>query len=146
MELVSPVGKAVHTGTYNAHLIPIMAGLAFLETAADPGFYPRLLGLSDRLCRGLRRAFAEAKLPVRVQWVGARFAMYFGLDPNAEVTRYRQAAALDWEMMSAFCREMHERGVYVNPAWHHGLSAVHTEDLVDEVVEKAAAAARVVAG
>ncbi len=146
MSQVSPVGKAIHTGTYNAHLIPVLAALAFLEAASAPGFYDQLLGLHSRLYAGLRRAFDEAKLPVRVQGVGARFAMYFGLDPRVEVTRYRQAAVLDWDMMSAFCREMYARGVYVNPAWHHGLSCLHTEALVDEVCEKAAQSARAVAG
>lgn len=144
MSLVSPVGKAVHTGTYNAHLIPILAALAFLEVASAPGFYEHLLGLSDRLYSGLQRAFDDAGLPVRVQGVGARFALYFGLDPKVEVTRYRQAAKHDWSSMSAFCREMYDRGVYVNPAWHHGLSAVHTESQVDEVVEKAAESARAI--
>ena len=48
-------------------------------------------------------------------------------------------------MMSAFCREMHPRGVYVNPAWHHGLCAMHTEALVDEVIELAAQSAGAVA-
>ena len=145
MSLVSPVGKAVHTGTYNAHLVPVLAALAFLDTASAPGFYDHLLALSERLCMGLQRAFDYARLPVRVQWVGARFALYFGFDPRVEVTRYRQASALDWGMMSAFCREMYARGVYVNPAWHHGLSALHDEALVDEVVEKAADSARAVA-
>ena len=146
MSQVSPIGRAIHTGTYNAHLIPVLAALAFLDTASGPGFYDHLLGLSDRLGAGLQRAFDEARLPVRVQAVGARFAMYFGLDPKVEVSRYRQAAALDWDMMSAFCREMYSRGVYVNPAWHHGLSSLHTEALVDEVVEKAAESASAVVG
>lgn len=144
MSIVAPLGRAVHTGTYNAHLVPILAAHAFLDTIGEPAFYDRLLGLSDRLHAGLRRAFAEASLPVRVQGVGARFGMYFGLDPNVEVTRYRQAARLDKILMNAFCREMYQRGVYVNPAWHHGLSSAFTEAHVDRVVETAAEAARAV--
>jgi len=144
MSVVSPLGPAIHTGTYNAHLIPMLAAHAFLDTIAEKDFWPRLLGLHERLFAGLRRAFADAGLPVRVQGVGARFGMYFGVDPDVEVTRYRQAARLDKATMNAFCREMHERGVYVNPAWHHGISAMHTEALVDQVVEIAAESARAV--
>ena len=144
MSVVAPLGKAVHTGTYNAHLIQMLAAHAFLDTIAEPGFFERLLGLHERLYAGLRAAFAAAGLPVRVQGVGARFAMYFGLDPDVEVTGYRQAAGWDRDLLNAFCREMHARGVYVNPAWHHGLSAMHSEALVDRVVAAAADSARAV--
>jgi glutamate-1-semialdehyde 2,1-aminomutase len=146
MSVLTPVGKAAHTGTYNAHLIPILAAHAFLDTIAEPGFWEHLLGVSDRLYLGLQRAFDGAGLPVRVQGVGARCGLYFGLDPKTEVTRYRQAARFDRTMLNLFCREMHQRGVYVNPAWHHGISAMHTDALVDQVVEAAAESARAVVG
>lgn len=147
MSVVSPVGPAVHTGTYNAHLIPILAAHAFLDTIARDGFYSHLLGLHERLYAGLRQAFREAKLPVRVQGVGARCGLYFSLPANEEVTHYRQAARQDKDVLNAFCREMFRRGVYVNSAWHHGLSALHTEEIVDRVIELAAESARaIVAG
>jgi len=137
MSLVAPLGRAVHTGTYNAHLVPILAAHAFLDAIAEDGFYGRLIGQHERLEGGLRRAFGEAGLPVRVQGVGARFGMHFGSDPDEEITGWRQAAKLDWGAMDAFCREMDRRGVYVNPAWHHGISAMHDEETVDRVVEAA---------
>src|SRR5262249_28309942 len=121
MAVVSPLGKVVHTGTYNAYLILILAAHAFLDPLAPGDFFPRLPGLHQRLYAGLQEAFDAAGLPVRVQGIGARFGMYFGLDPKTEVTRYRQAARFDRKMLNAFCREMHQRGIYVNPAWHHGL-------------------------
>ena len=144
MSVVSPLGGAVHTGTYNAHLIPILAAHAFLDTIAEEGFWEHLLGIHQRLYTGLQRAFDEAELPVRVQGVGARFGLFFGLDPRIEVTSYRQGARLDKTMMNQFCLEMYQRGMYVNPAWHHGLTAMHTEALVDEIVEAAAESARAV--
>ena len=48
-------GRAVHSGTYNAHLVPILAGLAFLDQATDPDFYPRLPRSEDVLLPGARR-------------------------------------------------------------------------------------------
>lgn len=142
MSVVSPLGPAVHTGTYNAHLIPVLAAHAFLDVIVEPEFYPNLLDLHQRLYTGLREAFAQARLPVRVQGIGARFGMYFGLDPQVEVTSYRQAARFDRHLLNDFCREMFDRGVYVNPAWHHGLCAMHTPELVDRVVSAAAESAR----
>ena len=145
MECVSPVGSAVHTGTYNAHLIPILAAHAFLDTIAEAGFYEALLRRHDRLVHGLRAAFAEAGLPVRVQGVGARFGMFFAVDPHEEVRSFRQAARHDTRLLNLFCREMDERGVYCAPAWHHGLCAAHNDELVDQVLEAAAQSAREVA-
>jgi len=137
MSVVSPLGPAVHTGTYNANLPAIMAAHAFLDTIAKDGFYAHLLGLHERLYDGLRAAFAAAGLAVRVQGVGARFGLYFGLDPAEQVRHYRQAARQDRGLLHAFCRQMHERGIYVAPTWHHGLGALHTDELVDRIVQLA---------
>jgi glutamate-1-semialdehyde 2,1-aminomutase len=145
MQVVTPLGGAAHTGTYNAHLIPVLAAHAFLDAIEDEGFWEHLLGLHARLYAGLDRALRRAGLPVRVQGVGARFGLYFGLDPDRPVTTYRQAVGLDRRMMDAFGRAMLERGVYFNPAWHHGISALHSEALVDEICAAAEASGRAVA-
>jgi glutamate-1-semialdehyde 2,1-aminomutase len=145
MAVVTPLGSAAHTGTYNAHLIPVMAAHAFLDESEREGFWEELLALHERLYAGLDRAFRRAGLPVRVQGVGARFGLYFGLDPDRPVVTYRQATGLDRRMMDAFGREMIERGVYFNPAWHHGISAMHTPTLVDEICQAAEASGRAVA-
>ena len=145
MGVVTPLGPAAHTGTYNAHLIPVLAAHAFLDAIEEEGFWEHLLGLHARLYAGLEVAFRRAGLPVRVQGIGARFGLYFGLGPDRPVGTYRRAAGLDRRMMDAFGREMLARGVYFNPAWHHGISALHTEALVDEICAAAEASGRAVA-
>jgi glutamate-1-semialdehyde 2,1-aminomutase len=142
MRVLSPLGPAVHTGTYNAHLVPVLASLAFLETIAVNGFFEALIALHDRLVAGLRIAFAGAGLAVRVQGVGARFGMYFGLPADEEVWTYSQASRHDRRQFQVFCRLMHERGVYCAPTWHHGVSASHSEAQVDMLIEAAAESAR----
>jgi glutamate-1-semialdehyde 2,1-aminomutase len=145
MQTLSPVGPAVHTGTYSANLVPVLASLAFLEVIAKDGFFKDLIGVHDRLIAGLRAAFAEAGLAVRVQGVGARFGMYFGLPPDEEVWSYGQASRHDQTQFQQFCRLMHGRRVYCAPAWHHGVSASHTVEQVDAITEAAAASARRIA-
>lgn len=144
MSVLSPTGPAIHTGTYNAHLIPIRAGLAFLDIISDAGFYPEILGLSNLLHGELRKAFASAGLPVRVQGLGSRFAMYFGLDPNVEVTRYRHAASYDRGLHRAWAKEMVTRGVYTTPVWHHGISGAHSVGDISDIASRAFDAARAV--
>lgn len=142
MSVVAPLGPAVHTGTYNAHLLQMLAAHAFLDVIADPAFFPGLIAQHETLYTGLRQAFASAGLPVRVQGIGARFALYFGLDPLEPVTSYRQAAAMDRALLNRFCREMVRRGVYVTPTWHHGIGLAHEPGLIERIVAAAADSAR----
>ena len=144
MEAVSPVGKAVHSGTYNAHLTAIAAALAFLDEIAAPGFYPGLLATGERLYAGLREVFARRGLPVWVQGVGCRFGLLFGLD--AAPQDYRQAAARDRATERRFLRACVERGLYLHPGSpHHGYTAAHTAGDIDEMLQIADDAARAVA-
>lgn len=141
MDSIAPTGPAVHTGTYNAHLIPILATGAFLELAAEPTFWTDLAALGDHFYPRLQAAFDRAGLPVLVQAQGARFSLLFGLE--SAPTSYREAIAVDRELERLFYAAALERGVYMHFAWHHGFSAVHTIADLDgalEALEDAAAA------
>ncbi|HLE45172.1 MAG TPA: aspartate aminotransferase family protein [Methylomirabilota bacterium] len=143
MAAVAPVGRAVHSGTFNAHLIPILAANAFLDEIAKPGFWTHLAELDSALYSGMREAFKRAGLPVWLQALGARFSLHFGLD--AEPTSYRQAARFDHELARRFYAAAIEEGVYLHYGWHHGLSVMHTAADIDRALEGIEAAARRVA-
>ncbi len=145
METCSPMGPALHSGTYNAHPVLVAAARAFLSVVTQPGFYDHLHTLGDCLYAGLRDIMARRGLRAWVQGVGARFGIYFGLD--AEPRSYRDMAGQDMAMMARFHRACLQRGVYlhhVSP--HHGFSSAHTMGDIEEtldVMETAAAAAAV---
>jgi len=143
MGAVSPLGGAVHSGTFNAHPIAILAANAFLDLAQTPEFWAHLDGLGKRFYPGLGDAFERAGLPVWVQAVGARFCLLFGLD--AEPTNYREAARYDRDLATRFYGAALEEGVYFHTMWHHGFSAAHTTADVDRALEGIEAAARRVA-
>jgi glutamate-1-semialdehyde 2,1-aminomutase len=143
MNAVSPRGKAVHSGTFNAHLIPILAANAFLDEIAQPAFWSHLDQLENHLYAGMREAFRAAGLPVLVQAVGARFSLLFGLEE--EPTTYRQAARYDTEMARRFFGAALDEGVYFHSAWHHGPSAMHTRADLDTALQGIETAARRVA-
>ncbi len=140
MSAVAPLGKAIHSGTYNAHLIPIMAGLAFLDVATDPGFYPALEAMQATFYPALQAAFDRAGLPVLVHAKGMRFTLLFGMD-RAPV-RYRDILAHDTDTATRFYGLALEEGVYFHAAWHHGFSAMHTTADLDEALVKIERAAR----
>lgn len=145
MAVVSPLGPAVHSGTYNGHLIPVLAAHAFLREIAQPDFYPHLEALAARLYAGLDEIFARAGVPGRVQGVGCRFGLYFGAAAAGPVTNWRAAARHDRALARRFFGACHARGVYWHDAWHHGFSSAHTLADIDRVLAVAEEAVRAIA-
>jgi len=141
METCTPVGKALHSGTYNAHLALVIAARAFLQVASQPGFYEHLNALGERLYGGMREIFAQRGINAWVQGVGCRFGLLFGLD--AEPRNYRDVARQDLGKTAAFHLACLKRGVYLHHlSPHHGYSSAHSMADIEEtldVIDKAAA-------
>jgi glutamate-1-semialdehyde aminotransferase len=123
-----------------AHLLPVMAGLAFLDVGTQPDFYPPFLARAERFAAALREVFGAAGLTVRVQHYGPRFSLLFGI--TDEPRSYRDVAAADRATELRFYGHALEEGVYLHHGWHHGISAAHTEDDLDQALERLARAAR----
>jgi glutamate-1-semialdehyde aminotransferase len=69
---------------------------------------------------------------LHLQFAGPRFGLYFGV--REPVTNYRQAAAKNHAAENTFIRACFERGVYFQPSAHHGFSAVHTDEDLQQVL------------
>ncbi len=143
MSTVSPLGRAVHSGTFMAHLLPVMAGLAFLDVVTDPGFYPPFLARADRFVEELRGVFARTGLTVRIQHYGPRFSLLFGI--TDEPHDYRGVIAADRATELRFYGHALDQGVYLHHGWHHGISAAHTDADLDLALEHLESAARLTA-
>lgn len=144
MGAVAPLGGAVHSGTFNAHPLPILAANAFLKLAEQESFWAHFDRLAERLYPGLRDIFARTGLPVQVQAIGNRFCLNYGLE--AEPTSYRDAMQYDRELAARFAAVAQEEGVYFHTLWHSGLSAMHTLEDIDEALSRVERAAKRVAG
>ena len=145
MSAVSPLGRAVHSGTYNAHLVPILAGHAFLDRATDPSFYEDQRALEAFFYPQLQDVFDRAGLEVRVQSYGARFSLLFGSRIAREPRDYRDVFGHDAALANRFYGAAIEAGAYFNAGWHHGFSAAHTRADLAEALERIEQAARRVA-
>ncbi|MGE3908187.1 MAG: aspartate aminotransferase family protein [Chloroflexota bacterium] len=143
MGAVSPLGGAVHSGTFNAHPLPILAANAFLKLAEQASFWDHFEQLQERLYPNLRDIFARAGLPVQVQAVGNRFCLNYGLE--AEPKSYRDSMKYDKELAARFQAVAQEEGVYFHSLWHSGLSAMHTLEDIDQALEGIERAAKRVA-
>ena len=143
METFSPLGPTVHSGTYSGHLFGVLAALATLDRLTAPGFYD---GPDGVLARGeyfygsLRDIFARQGIRCRVQGLGPRFSLYFGLDPDIEVQVYQEIVGHDFAMLNRFVRACIDEHVYFHSydivVGHHGFSAAHGRAELTEALEK----------
>ncbi|MBI4976578.1 MAG: aminotransferase class III-fold pyridoxal phosphate-dependent enzyme [Spirochaetes bacterium] len=136
MDIFQPVGPVQHSGTFNAHLVPVLAGLAFLDEAARPDFYPSLRSLEDRFHAGIDAIIHDYGLSMTVTHHGARFNMLLGRTEPA--LRYEDTFCHDSRLFLEILKSCWERGVYFHdygggPA-HHGYSIKHTNDDIDRVL------------
>ena len=138
MKHLMPEGDCQHSGTYNGHCVPVAAGAAAIRAYREDGFYTHIHAIAERLCSGIASQFEKHGVPGRVQWLGARFGIYFGIDH--EVRDYADAQQHDRAMMLKFIAAAIKNGVYFHDyggaAVHHGFCAAMTEADVDEALSR----------
>ena len=137
MDLFQPVGPVQHSGTFNAHLIPVLAGLAFLEEATKPRFYSHLRKLEGAFHSGVDQIIKTGDLGMIVPHHGARFNILLGRRTPA--VRYEDTFCHDKGLMLKIIKGCYDRGVYFHdygggPA-HHGFSVQHTVQDIARVLD-----------
>ncbi len=138
MERLMPTGDCQHSGTYNGHPVAVAAGLAAITAYRQPGFYEHIRAVADRLYNGLQAIFERHGVVARVQGLGARFGIYFGV--TEKVCNYRDAVKHQRERMLHFIKSAIDHGVYFHDyggaACHHGFCAAMTLADVEDVLNR----------
>jgi glutamate-1-semialdehyde 2,1-aminomutase len=138
MERLMPQGDCQHSGTYNGHPVVVAAGIAAVKAFREAGFYEHLQGLGQQLYEGLRRIFQRRGVVARVQGLGARFGIYFGV--TDEVRNFADAQRHDRQQMLKFVAAAIRNGVYFHDyggaACHHGFCAAMTAVEMTECLER----------
>ncbi len=103
--------------------------------------------MSDRAARfasGLGEAIRAAGLAVRVPVAGTLVGLFFGEEPAVD---YASARRTDEARYAAFFHQMLQRGVALAPGAYEVMfpGTTHRDDVLEQVVEAAAEAARAVA-
>jgi glutamate-1-semialdehyde 2,1-aminomutase len=136
MDHLMPAGDCQHSGTYNGHPAAVAAGLAAVTAYRQPGFYDHIRRVAGLLYAGLQEVFDRHGVRARVQGLGARFGVYFGV--GGEVRDYRDAVRHQRERMLAFVASAIRHGVYFHDyggaACHHGFCAAMREADVAEAL------------
>ena len=136
MDLYQPVGPVQHSGTFNAPLLNVLAGLAFFDELERPDFYAHLERLENRLRTGIDGIIEDRGLNMFVPHYGARFNIVLGRRDAAH--RYDDTLCHQNGLMLRAIRKCWERGVYFHDygggPLHHGYSIQHTEEDIDRVL------------
>jgi glutamate-1-semialdehyde 2,1-aminomutase len=139
MSVVAPLGPVYQAGTLSGNPLATAAGLAALEHL-EPSAYATLEATATRLADGLRVAFADAGVVATVPRYGTLVGMFLTPDQPRD---YAEARSTDAERFGRFFHAMLRRGVAMAPGAYEVLfpGLAHADEIVDEVVEAARAAA-----
>ena len=128
-------GKVIHAGTANAGNPSIAAAMATIEIMQRNGVHEWLHVLGRRLQQGLRAAARATNQPVLVQGPGPMTHIAFTDLPCAK--DLRDTLSFDKAKLSKFVLGLQESGVRILGRGMFYLSAAHTEQEIDHVVDVA---------
>jgi glutamate-1-semialdehyde 2,1-aminomutase len=141
-------GGAVHSGTYSGNLFAVLAALATLDVLTEPGFYDGLNADAEWFYGELQATLSHAGVPARVQGIGARFGIFFGVDAKEPIYTYAQAASHDSVLAGRFMGAALRHGVYLHgyaasfAPGHAGTSLAHSRAVLGDALDRLGAAAQ----
>jgi glutamate-1-semialdehyde 2,1-aminomutase len=126
-------------GTHAGNAIGLAAAQATLDILTEESFYPELLARANAFYQDLSQSLNAAGLPTRVQGEGLGYGVYIGttepINSVADIRRY-----VDHDLASDFFTACLDEGVYFHTDFT--VTQAHTQPILDELVERATAAAR----
>ena len=143
MQSLAPLGPVFQAGTLSGNPLATAAGLAALGELTDD-VYIELLARARRLGAGLRDAFAAAGIPAQVPVLGTLVGLHLAASAAVD---YETAKQTDEAMYARFFHAMLDEGVMLAPGAYEVLfpGLAHTDDVIDDIVERAGRAAKVAA-
>ena len=143
MDRFNPLGDVAMSGTYTGSLLAVAATVECLTMSLEPGFYEHFDALGDRLFTGVDDLLAKHHLPGHVRGIGARWAIYFGVEDRDDDYDFRRVAkTFDRDLDRRFVRAavaaglwFHDTSTAITPA-HRALTTAHTLDDIDLTLEK----------
>lgn len=131
--------KVWHSGTFNANPISMAAGDVAVRELTDERIQ-RMNELGVRLTNGLLASAAKLGLPFSVNHIGSLLNIFFVDEPPADITQ-----RTDYAAVTKFHLACLNNGLLIAGRGMFALSTIMDEALIDESVERAAAAMAAVA-
>ncbi len=135
MREVAPDGPIYQAGTLSGNPVAVAAGIATLEQL-EPSVYDELERIGQRLEDGIDEIAETHGYPISQRRVASMFSIFFRENPPSD---HEQAKEADLEQFQTFFQHMLESGVYMAPSPYEAgfLATAHTDDIIDQVLNRA---------
>ncbi len=127
MEKIAPLGPVYQAGTLSGNPVAMAAGLATLQELTRGDFYENLGATTKRVAEGLATRAKAFNIPLRVNYVGGMFGLFFSEDEKIE--NYAQVTNSNLDRFRLFFHGMLEQGVYLAPSPYEAcfVSSAHAQ-------------------
>jgi len=134
MDHIAPVGAVYQAGTLSGNPLAVTAGIEMLNLLSQPGVYEDLEKKSERLCNGFKENVKKLGITATFTRVGSIFSMFF---TDQEIIHFDSVKTSDTEFFKRYFNAMLEEGIYIAPSQFEAgfMSAVHTDDDIDQTIE-----------
>jgi glutamate-1-semialdehyde 2,1-aminomutase len=136
MELITPLGGAVHSGTYNGNALSVAAGTACLKKVLTSSAYAKIMKLGDELHKGVEDAIVDSETRAAVGHCTMMGNIFFGLDEAPK--NCREAFKCDPTTWYKYWINMLNRGVVpAGAGWFEEwmVSAMHEADDIKKTIQ-----------
>ncbi|SMC24489.1 glutamate-1-semialdehyde 2,1-aminomutase [Desulfacinum hydrothermale DSM 13146] len=136
MDHIAPGGNVYQAGTLSGNPLAMAAGWTMLNILSRDGVYETLEDSAAYLEAGLRRAAADAGVPVTMNRVGSMGCAFFSPEP---VRDFDSALKSNTEAYGIYFREMLARGVYLAPSQFECffVGLAHDREALDQTIQAA---------
>jgi glutamate-1-semialdehyde 2,1-aminomutase len=133
MDHIAPVGAVYQAGTLSGNPLAVTAGIEMLNLLSQPGVYEDLEAKSERLCNGFKENVKKLGITATFTRVGSIFSMFF---TDQEIINFDSVKTSDTEFFKRYFNAMLEEGIYIAPSQFEAgfMSAVHTDDDIDQTI------------
>ena len=134
MDHIAPVGAVYQAGTLSGNPLAVTAGIEMLNLLSQPGVYEDLEAKSEKLCNGFKENVKKLGITATFTRVGSIFSMFF---TDQEIISFDSVKTSDVEFFKRYFNAMLEEGIYIAPSQFEAgfMSAVHTNDDIDQTIE-----------
>ncbi len=134
LDYLTPTGKVFNAGTFNAHPLAMVAGLATLEVLEETNALRRASEAARTVEEALRESLDRIGAVYTVNRVESMLQVFFAKGP---VTRPSHARMSDKKTYSRLHEELLKRGVFIAPSQFEAIftSSSHAGDPLDYTVE-----------
>lgn len=135
-------GEVNHSGTYNANLLSLTAGIATFDELArdDSQVLKDIDAAGNKLMEGIRQIAENVPVSLKVQGFGSVFNTYFS--DRHPIESYDQFTQCDDSLLRKFVLKLQERGVRPTARGTWFVTAGHTGKDIEDTLQAVAESAR----